>query len=207
MEFPRQGCWSKLPFPTPEDLSHQNWTQVSYMAGEFFTDELPEKPGKPAYDTFIYHFSQCNWFGKVSHDDYRIRSTIFVELGFVRGLTIEHEWGKMLYIRSEWNNKGKMKSISVEKGAGVILLSATSLEDKTAVRLSRLHVWRGCLLDLLSLLRRVAMKTGGSGGNPSGLCMSLQNPGNLIANGCHFFFSVCSPWSKFCTYQWSLIKK
>lgn len=69
-----------------------------------------------------------------------------------------------------------MKSISVGKGAGVILLSATSLEDKTALCLNRLHVWRACLLDLLSLLNRVAVKTGGSGGNPSGLCVSLQNP-------------------------------
>lgn len=81
-----------------------------------------------------------------------------------------------------------MKSISAEKGAGVILLSATSLEDKTAPCLNRLHVWRACLLDLLSLLRRVAVKTGGSGGNLSGLCMSLQNPAiSLPTVGISFF--------------------
>ena len=83
-----------------------------------------------------------------------------------------------------------MKSISVEKGAGVILLSATSLEDKTALRLSRLHAWRGCLLDLLSLLRRVAMKAGRSGGNPSGLCVSLQNPAISLPPVAISFFSV-----------------
>ena len=188
MEFPRQECWSRLPFPTPGDLSHQDWTQVSYMAGGLFTAELPGKPHKPAYDTFIYHFSQCNWFGKVSHGDYRIRSTILVKLGFVTGLKIEHGSGKMLYIRSEWNNKGKMKSISAEKGAGVILLSATSLEAKTAPCLNRLHVWRACLLGLLSPLRRVAVNTGGSGGSLSGLCMSLQNPAiSLPTVGISFF--------------------
>lgn len=81
-----------------------------------------------------------------------------------------------------------MKSISAEKGAGVILLSATSLEDKTAPCLNRLHVRRACLLDLLSLLRRVAVKIGRSGGNSSGLCLSLQNPEISIANSWHFFF-------------------
>ena len=81
-----------------------------------------------------------------------------------------------------------MKSISAEKGAGVILLSATSLEDKTAPCLNRLHVRRACLLDLLSLLRRVAMKTGRSGGNSSGLCLSLQNPEiSLPTVGISFF--------------------
>lgn len=79
-----------------------------------------------------------------------------------------------------------MKSISVQKGAGVILLSATSLEDKTARCLNRLHVWRACLLDLLALFRRVAVKTGGSRGNPSG--GSLQNPAiSLPTVGISFF--------------------
>lgn len=81
-----------------------------------------------------------------------------------------------------------MKSISAEKGGGVILLSATSLEDKTAPCLNRLHVRRACLLDLLSLLRRVAVKTGRSGGNSSGLCLSLQNPEiSLPTVGISFF--------------------
>ena len=186
MEFPRQECWSRLPFPTPGDLSHQDWTWVCYRNLEDMG--WIWKPHKPAYGTSIYPFSQCNWFGKVSHGDYRIRSTILVKLGFVTGLKIEHGSGKMLYIKSEWNNKGKMKSISAEKGAGVILWSATSLEDKTAPCLNRLHVRRACLLDLLSLLRRVAVKTGRSRGNPSGLCLSLQNPAiSLPTVGISFF--------------------
>ena len=70
----------------------------------------------------------------------------------------------------------------------MILLSATSLEDKTAPCLNRLHVRRACLLDLLSLLRRVAVKAGRSGGNSSGLCLSLQNPEiSLPAVGISFF--------------------
>ena len=45
MGFPRQECWSGLPFPSPEDLffffsrgSYQSrdWTRVSHIAGRFF---------------------------------------------------------------------------------------------------------------------------------------------------------------------------
>ena len=36
--FPRQGYWSGLPFPSPGDLPPGNQTQVSCIAGRFFTD-------------------------------------------------------------------------------------------------------------------------------------------------------------------------
>ena len=36
MRFPRQECWSGLPFPSPGDLP-KDWTRVSRTAGGFFT--------------------------------------------------------------------------------------------------------------------------------------------------------------------------
>ena len=39
MGFSRQENWSRLPFPSPGESSWpRNWTQVSCMAGRFFTD-------------------------------------------------------------------------------------------------------------------------------------------------------------------------
>ena len=45
MEFPRQECWSELPFPTPGDHSDP-WIEPGSpaLAGRFFTTEPPEKP-------------------------------------------------------------------------------------------------------------------------------------------------------------------
>ena len=46
-EFPRQGCWSGLPFPSPGDL-HNPGTEPGPPA--LHTDSLPiEPPGKPEY--------------------------------------------------------------------------------------------------------------------------------------------------------------
>ena len=42
MGFPRQEYWSGLPFPSAEDLP-RGWTQVTCIAGRFFTAELPGK--------------------------------------------------------------------------------------------------------------------------------------------------------------------
>ena len=45
--FLRQGCWSGLPFPFPEDLPGSGTEPESpALAGEFFTTE---PPGKPTY--------------------------------------------------------------------------------------------------------------------------------------------------------------
>ena len=42
MEFPKQECWSGLPFPSPGDLP-RDWTHVCCLAGGFFTTEPPGK--------------------------------------------------------------------------------------------------------------------------------------------------------------------
>ena len=46
MEFSRQKYWSSLPFPSPGAFSDpRDQTQVSELAGRFFTTEPPEKTG------------------------------------------------------------------------------------------------------------------------------------------------------------------
>ena len=37
MGFSRQEYWSGLPFPSPEDLPHPGWTQISCTVGRCFT--------------------------------------------------------------------------------------------------------------------------------------------------------------------------
>ena len=45
MGFPRQECWSGLPFPSPGDLPNPGIQPVSLaLAGGFFTAEPPRKP-------------------------------------------------------------------------------------------------------------------------------------------------------------------
>ena len=45
MGFSKQKYWSGLPSPPPGESSWpRNWTQVSCIAGRFFTTELPGKP-------------------------------------------------------------------------------------------------------------------------------------------------------------------
>ena len=45
MGFPRQGCWSRLPFPSPGDLPDPGIEPESpALAGGFFTTESPGKP-------------------------------------------------------------------------------------------------------------------------------------------------------------------
>ena len=44
MEFPRQGYWSELPFPSPGDLPDRETEPVCpALAGRFFTSEPPWK--------------------------------------------------------------------------------------------------------------------------------------------------------------------
>ena len=48
MGFPRQECWSGLPFPSPEDLPDPRIEPKPYaLAGGFFTTEPPGKPLGP----------------------------------------------------------------------------------------------------------------------------------------------------------------
>ena len=45
MGFPRQECWSGLPFPSSEDLPDPGIEPASSeLAGRFFTTESPRKP-------------------------------------------------------------------------------------------------------------------------------------------------------------------
>ena len=48
MGFPRQECWSVLPFPPPEDLPDPGIKPMSpvspALVGRFFTTEPPGKP-------------------------------------------------------------------------------------------------------------------------------------------------------------------
>ena len=47
MGFPRQGHWSGLPFPSPQDLPHPGIKLTSAaLAGGFFTTESPVEPGQ-----------------------------------------------------------------------------------------------------------------------------------------------------------------
>ena len=44
MGFPRQKCWSRLPFPSPVDRPDPGIKPMSpVLAGGFFTTEPPEK--------------------------------------------------------------------------------------------------------------------------------------------------------------------
>ena len=56
MEFSRQEYWSRLPFPTPEDLPDPGMEPTSLvlpaLAGGFFTTESPGKP----ICTFFFKF-------------------------------------------------------------------------------------------------------------------------------------------------------
>ena len=65
MEFSRQEYWSRLPFPTPEDLPNggiESTSSVSpTLAGRFFTTELPGKPiyllcGYIFFFIFLFHY-------------------------------------------------------------------------------------------------------------------------------------------------------
>ena len=59
MGFPRQECWSRFPFPSPEDLPDPRIepTSLAFLAraGRFFIAEPPWKPCYPSI--FMY-----NWF-------------------------------------------------------------------------------------------------------------------------------------------------
>ena len=47
MEFPREECWSGLPFPSPGDLPRPGTEPSSpALAGGFFTTESQGKPSK-----------------------------------------------------------------------------------------------------------------------------------------------------------------
>ena len=68
MGFPLRECWSRLPFPTPGDLSHSGIEPASpALASGFFTTEPPGKPvyfycprehmSRAKYPTFIHFLS------------------------------------------------------------------------------------------------------------------------------------------------------
>ena len=55
MGFSRQGYWTGLPFPAPEDLPDPEMEPESpALAGRFFTAELAGKPRGP-YTAWIRH--------------------------------------------------------------------------------------------------------------------------------------------------------
>ena len=54
MGFPRQECWSGLPFPSPVDLPDPGIKPRSpALAGRFFT---PEPTGKPCFLLTLWNF-------------------------------------------------------------------------------------------------------------------------------------------------------
>ena len=54
MGFPKQGCWSELPFPSPGDLLDPGIEPISpALTGGFFTTEPPEKP--PEKNNKFFH--------------------------------------------------------------------------------------------------------------------------------------------------------
>ena len=55
MEFPRQEYWSGLPFPSPGHLPNSGpyWTQVSCIAGRFFTNWATREARSLPYWTWI----------------------------------------------------------------------------------------------------------------------------------------------------------
>jgi len=57
MEFSRQEYWSGLQLPSPGESSQpRDQTQVSYIAGRFFTTEPPEKPNILVKIPKLYNF-------------------------------------------------------------------------------------------------------------------------------------------------------
>ncbi|CAI9163934.1 unnamed protein product [Rangifer tarandus platyrhynchus] len=57
MGFPRQEHWSRLPFPSPGDLSDPGMEPASPAeVGLFFTTEPPEKPP----DTWVLTLIRCD---------------------------------------------------------------------------------------------------------------------------------------------------
>ena len=54
--FPRQEYWSRLPFPSPEDLSNSGTEPASpALAGRFFTTK---PPGKPSMWSIIFYLGR-----------------------------------------------------------------------------------------------------------------------------------------------------
>ena len=62
MGFPRQGYWSRLPFPPPGDLSDPRIETASpvssALAGGFFTTE---PPGKPSSNLQFFLIQSIQW--------------------------------------------------------------------------------------------------------------------------------------------------
>ena len=61
MGFPRQECWSGLPFPSPGNLPRPGIKLMSSaLAGGIFTTESPEKPRR-------FTMNHKLWYETVSH--------------------------------------------------------------------------------------------------------------------------------------------
>ena len=65
MGFPRQEYWSRLPFPSPGDLTHSGVEpKSSALADGFFSTEPPRKPRvqkqKPQYNKLLLHILQTD---------------------------------------------------------------------------------------------------------------------------------------------------
>ena len=60
MEFLRQEYWSGLPFPSPGDLPDPGWTQVSCLAGGFFTIWAPREAPNAGAPHLLRSLMKCS---------------------------------------------------------------------------------------------------------------------------------------------------
>ena len=91
MGFPRQKHWSRLPFPSPRDLSNPGIESLSpSLAGGFFITEPPGKPCSSRYlvkwyfpkKVFYEHFRPALRFVSSFHITLHLHFILFKEDGF-----------------------------------------------------------------------------------------------------------------------------
>ena len=88
MEFPRQECWSELPFPTPGDLPDPEIEPVSpALAGRFFTTA---PPGKSWYSSYCYLVTKsCPLFETRWTTGCQASLTFCISLSLLKCMSIE----------------------------------------------------------------------------------------------------------------------
>ena len=77
--FPRQDYWSRLPFPSPGDLTHPG-TEPAFpaLAGRFFTNEPLGKPGNVYMLVLITQFIPRSPFPSMSTSPFSPSESLFL---------------------------------------------------------------------------------------------------------------------------------
>ena len=105
MGFPRQKCWSGLPFPSPADLPDPGIKPVSpVLASGFFTTELPGKSTLKYFHTNV-HSSTVHSSQKVGMTQMPIR-------GWVDKGIVEHTHSGILFShKKEWSAETRCNNV------------------------------------------------------------------------------------------------